>query len=328
MTPSVPSEPSARPSRSGPAAVAGGWPSSSTPDGVARVRPATSSSKRPTPVEFCPAERVAAYPPRVANSQLCGRWPKVSPCAVERLLQRRPAHARAHGDQGRRDVERLRPTPSGRGRAATDGRSSGSTPASPPTTLVPPPKGTTTTPSSLQAREQGGGLLGGARAGRRRPGRRRRRPRGGAAGPGSSCRRPGAAATRGRCGRSPRRAARRTACGPRRAAGTAPAGCRRRRPAGWAAASSPARGSGTRRAAFGSVPPGRRRVRGGAGPAGPQPWIVSSGCSGTATVCRCLRRSDHGDRLAARDAVRRAPGARRSPTSPAPRSTSSSWAAG
>ena len=39
------------------------------------------------------------------------------------------------------------------------------------------------------------------------------------------------------------------------------------------------------------------------GPLGPQPWIVSSGCSGTATVCRCLRRSDHGDRLAARLAV-------------------------
>ena len=39
------------------------------------------------------------------------------------------------------------------------------------------------------------------------------------------------------------------------------------------------------------------------GAAGPQPWIVSSGCSGTATVCRCLRRSDHGDRLPARDAL-------------------------
>ena len=60
MTPRVPSEPRARPSRSGPAALAGGWPSSSTPDGVARVRPVTSSSNRPTPVEFCPAERVAA----------------------------------------------------------------------------------------------------------------------------------------------------------------------------------------------------------------------------------------------------------------------------
>ena len=63
--------------------------------------------------------------------------------------------------------------------------------------------------------EQRGGLLGGAGQRRRRPGRRRRRPRGGAAGPGSSCRRPGAAATPGRCGRSPRRAARRTGRGPR-----------------------------------------------------------------------------------------------------------------
>src|ERR687889_246538 len=59
MTPSAPSEPSARPSRSGPAADAGGEPSSSTPDGVASVRPATRSAKRPTPVDACPAELAA-----------------------------------------------------------------------------------------------------------------------------------------------------------------------------------------------------------------------------------------------------------------------------
>ena len=161
MTPRVPSEPRARPRRSGPAALAGGWPTSSTPDGVARVRPVTSSSNRPTPVEFCPADRVAAYPPRVANSQLWGRWPKVRP---SRESSSSSAGPRMPGPTVTRDdgtssdrTDDIRPRSS-----ATDGRSSGSTPASPPTTLVPPPNGTTTTPSSLQAREQGGGLLGGA----------------------------------------------------------------------------------------------------------------------------------------------------------------------
>ena len=63
------------------------------------------------------------------------------------------------------------------------------------------------------------------------------------------------------------------------------------------------------------------------GAGGPQPWIVSSGCSGTATVCRCC--------AGAMQVTAALPGtlspgrrARTSPTSPGPRSTSWSWAAG
>jgi hypothetical protein len=66
--PSVPSEPSASARRSGPAALAGTSRVASAPAGAAIRSEATSSSKRPKPVDACPAERVAAQPPTVAHS--------------------------------------------------------------------------------------------------------------------------------------------------------------------------------------------------------------------------------------------------------------------
>ena len=114
-------------------------------------------------------------------------------------------------------------------------------------------------------------------------------------------------------------------CGPRRGAGRASARSRRRRPAGCGRGVQPSSRVRCRRGRLGQRPSRPARVRGVREPDGPQPWIVSSGCSGTATVCRCLRRSDHGDRASLSPARRRRDLV---PTSPGRRSTSSWWAAG
>jgi hypothetical protein len=68
IAPSVPSDPSTSARRSGPAALDGAPSVASSPAGVAQRTAATSSSKRPKPVEAWPAERVAAQPPAVAHS--------------------------------------------------------------------------------------------------------------------------------------------------------------------------------------------------------------------------------------------------------------------
>ncbi len=67
---------------SGPAADAGCAARRQSPASVATSRPATRSSIFPTPVERCPAERVATQPPTLENSNDCGSWPRRSPCGV------------------------------------------------------------------------------------------------------------------------------------------------------------------------------------------------------------------------------------------------------
>ena len=68
MTPNAPSEPSTSWRSDGPAAVPGTSSVASEPAGVTHSSAMTCASKRPCPVEDCPAERVAAQPPIVAHS--------------------------------------------------------------------------------------------------------------------------------------------------------------------------------------------------------------------------------------------------------------------
>ena len=170
--------------------------------------------------------------------------PEGQALAVERLLQRRSAHARPDGDQRRRHVERLHGGHAGE----VDGHRRpvvGVDPGQPADDAGAPAEGDDDDAELAAGGEQRGGLVGGARQDD------------GVRGVGGVALAPaqqvqvalpaGPAQARVAVGADVllARAARRSACAPPRAAGTAPAGSRRRRPAGWAAASSPARGSGT-----------------------------------------------------------------------------------
>jgi len=51
------------------------------------------SSNRPYPAESWPDDRVAANPPRLANSKLCGKCPSEKPVLAKQLLGPWPGDA-------------------------------------------------------------------------------------------------------------------------------------------------------------------------------------------------------------------------------------------
>ena len=108
-TPKAPSEPITTSRRSGPAALAGELPSTSSPCGVATRRPTTSESKRPYPAEDWPLERVTAKPPIEAYSKDCGKWPRVRPCSASSASACGPRRPGLEGGGHRVGVDREQP---------------------------------------------------------------------------------------------------------------------------------------------------------------------------------------------------------------------------
>ena len=98
-----------------------------------------------------PPARVAIQPPRVENSNDCGKWRSVRPCGRRRVLEVRPERPGADPGGLRDGVdldqagERLEVDRDGPPVAVR--RTRGSTP---PTTLVPPPKGIAASRRSAQ----------------------------------------------------------------------------------------------------------------------------------------------------------------------------------
>jgi len=148
ITPRAPSDPTARPRRSGPIAWRGRDCMSYTPDGATRRRPATRSSIFPYRFDNAPEDRDAIHPPRVENSKLCGKCPTVRPCAPSSSSSsgpRIPACAVA-----RRDISSTARTRRILRRSIVMWGRDASTTSTPPTTLVPPPNGITRTSFSEQ----------------------------------------------------------------------------------------------------------------------------------------------------------------------------------
>ena len=72
-TPSVPSEPTSRRRRSGPAADRGiGFMLTTSPEPKTAVSPSNRSAMAPNPAEACPADEAAIHPPTVEMAMDCG----------------------------------------------------------------------------------------------------------------------------------------------------------------------------------------------------------------------------------------------------------------
>ena len=224
----------------------------SDPDGVTHSSATTCLSKRPCPVEVCPAERVAAHPPTVAHSYDCGTWPELQPLRAQRRVRLGQPDARLEDRDPRPRIDRRRRGRAARGPATPAPRTARAPPRarrrrSSRRRTAPRPRPPRHTPAAPPPRR------------RRRPARRprpaptRNRPPAAPAGPGTTSRGSAAPAPAGR--RAPRRTPRALAQpGRQPRTGTAHVLQRHRRRDDLAA---------TRRA-----PPAaaRRRARGATGP--------------------------------------------------------------